>query len=411
MRISTSQIYQQAITNMTTQQEKLAKLQEQLQTGLRVQTPADDPIAAAQIELMNHRLGHTELLQKNRQAAESSLQLQEGVLSSTIETLQRLRVLQLQSATSAVSAEDRKSIAVEIKSILNQLQDFANYRDSNMNYLFSGGQSSTPAVSLNASGQYVYNGDSTQRFQAITGTMQMAISDTGDNLFMRIRSGNGQFNVTHTATPNTGSASLSSGAVIDANSYIPDDYTLHFENNSQGKLVVMVAGTSSGNVIPPSGLADDAPLYEEDASVSFNGMEIKISGTPQVNDSFAITPAKNESIFSTTQRIIANLNKPFVTAADKAATQTENNQVLEQLDSAMANIERYRSDLGSRLKQLDLADQANSNLIDTSKEVLGKLRDADPTEVATLYNLQIINLQAAQQSFVRIQGLSVFNYI
>lgn len=411
MRISTNQIFQRALNNLLTQQARASKLQEQVQTGLRVQIPSDDPVAAAQIELLNQRINSTALLQENRQAVEASLNLEESIIGDMVNTMHRLREIQVQAGSAILSEQDRKSMATEVKSLLSQLQDYANSKDSNGNYIFSGGQTNSPAVSVNSSGNYIYNGDSTQRFQGVTGTLQMAINDTGDNLFMRIPNGNGRFTVTATATPNLGTSVIDSGAVTNNAAYVPDDYTLSYATNTQGQLVVMVSGASSGNVLPPSGLVDDAPLYQDGAAINFNGIEITSSGAPQAGDSFAIKPAKNESVFSTAQRMITNLNKPFNSATDKAAVNTENNQILAQLDSAEVNLLSYQADIGARLNQLDSADRTNTNLIDSSKEVLKQLQEADPAEVISAFNLQLINLQASQQSFVKIQGLSLFNYI
>lgn len=411
MRISTNQIYQRALNSLMNQQLRLSKLSDQINTGLRVLTPSDDPIASAQIELINQRISFTEMLQKNRQSVESGLSYQEGILGNTVATLQSLREIQIQAGNSAYTEEDRKALGIEAKSLLIQLQDYANSKDSNGNYMFSGAQSATQAISLNASGNYVYNGDNTQRFQAITGSLQIAINDTGDDLFMRIPNGNGRFTITQTATPNAGTASVTTGSVDNAAAYIPDNYTMSFATNSQGQLVVMVSGALSGNVVPPTGLADDAPVYQEGAAITFNGMGMTLSGTPQAGDAFSINPSQNESVFSTVQRMIVNLNKPFSSAVDKAATQTENNQLLAQVDSALTNILNAQSDVGSRLNQLDFADKTNTNFIDTSKEVLKKLREIDPNQAYTDYALQLNNLEVARQSFIRVQGLSIFNYM
>lgn len=411
MRISTNQIYQRGLNSLLVQQERASKLQERLASGLRVESPEDDPIAAAQIELMNQRISSTELLQKNLQNATSALSLEEGILASTVTALQRLRELQVQAGNPALSENDRKSLAVEATNLLGQLQDYANSKDIDGSFMFSGGKASTQPITLNAMGQFVYNGDSTQRYQAVSGNFQVALNDTGDSLFMRIPNGNGTFAVAQTATPNTGSGVVSSGSLVNPTAYVPDNYTMNFALNSQGNLVVMVSGAASGNVIPPSGLPDDAPLYQDGMSVNFNGMEMELSGTPLQGDSFSVTPARNSSIFATVQSMIANLNQPFGTAVEKAATFTVNNQLLAEFDSAITNVLNVQSDVGARLNQLDFADDLNSNVLLVSNETRKKLRETDPVAVATEYNLQLINLQAAQQSFVRIQGLSVFNYI
>ncbi|MGX6641089.1 flagellar hook-associated protein FlgL [Legionella pneumophila] len=411
MRISTNQIYQRGLDNLLTQQERLARLQDQQASGIRVRTPSDDPVASAQIELIKQRINNIELFQNNRQAADSALRLEEGILSNAVNSLHRLREIQIQAGNPSLSEEDRKTLAVEAQALLNQLLDYANTKDSNGSYMFSGSKSLTQPVSLNLSGQYVYNGDSTQRFQAVTTSLLVAVNDTGDNVFMRIPSGNGRFAIREMLTPNTGTASVSSGSVTNEAAFMPDNYTMTFALNSQGNLVVMVSGTLSGNVIPPSGLPDDAPLYQEGSAIGFNGMEMVVSGLPKAGDSFSISPAKNESIFSTVQRMINNLNKPYTSSVEKAATQTENNQLLAQIDSALGHILSVQSDLGARLNQLETAEKANNDYLDISAATLKKLREIDPVAVATELNLQLVNLQAAQLSFTRIQGLSLFNFL
>ncbi len=411
MRISANQIYQRGLNNIMAQQERLSKIAQQFASGQKVEIPSDDPIAAAQIDLINQRMGITDILQKNRQNAENSLGFEEKILDGVMPVLLRLKDLQLSSINDAMSGSDRKSLAVEAKILLNELQNYANTLDSNGNFLFSGGKTTTQAISLDASGQYVYNGDSTQRFLPVSGTLQIATNDTADALFMRILNGNGNFTVQTGAIPNAGTGSVTTGTVTNPTAYVADDYTMTLATNTQGQLVVMVTGATSGNVLPPSGLADDAPLYTEGGVVSFNGMELTMNGVPQAGDSFVINPAKNESIFSTVQRMISNLSKPYDTATEKAATKTENNQLLSQLESAFNNISDYRSQLGARLQQLESADNANTNLMDICEQTRSQLRDADMTQVVTDLKRQEVSLQMAQQSFARIQSLSLFNFL
>ncbi len=412
MRISTNQIYQNSLNSLLLKQERVAKLQEQLSENfLKVRYSSDDPIAFAQIELMNQRISTTELLQKNRESADSALSMEESVLNDCTSSLQRLRDIQVKAGNSTLSEKDRKALAIEADIILNELLDYANIKDINGDYMFSGGQTTTLPFSTNGLGQYVYNGDSTQRFQLVASSLQIAINDPGDDLFMRIPNGNGSFAIKQTGTPNTGTASLNTGSVTSPSAYVPDTYTMSFALNTQGNLVVMVSGVASGNVIPPTGLPDDAPLYQEGMAVSFNGMEMAVSGMPNPGDAFLITPSQNESVFATIQNMINNLNQPYSTATEKAAVTTVNNQVLSQLDSSLSIILDARANLGARLNQLDHAETANADLIEQSKIILKRLQEVDPLAAATEFKQELYNLEVAQQSFSLIQGLSLFNFI
>lgn len=411
MRISTNQIFQTSLFGVLRQQERVLKIQQQLSSGRKLSSPSDNPIDASQINLFNEALTSTKSMQKNRIAAITSVTIEENALDNSVRVLQRVRELQIEAAKDSLSQEDRAAIAVEAQNLLNQLQDLANTQDNNHDYIFSGGQTSTQPFTINSSGLYVYNGDDTQRFIEVSANLQIALNDSGADIFMSITNGNGSFTVSQPTTANTGSVAATTGAVVDGAAYVADNYTIQFVLNTQNQMVVMVSGVASGSVIPPSGNPDDAPLYQNGGAIDFNGIEITFNGTPEPGDSLLINPAQNESIFATIAQMIDNLNSSVGTASDKAVVQTENNQILAQIDSALNNILYYEAQSGTRLNQLDIADNINSDIILLNKTMRSMIRDADLAEAAVKLNLQQVYLELAQQSFARIQGLTIFNYI
>ncbi|MFC3907749.1 flagellar hook-associated protein FlgL [Legionella dresdenensis] len=411
MRISSQQIYLRGLQGMQSQQGQVLKLQQQLSSGKKISLPSDDPIAASKINLMKQRISSSERLQANTDASESALKFEESALSNLVLTVQRLRELQVNAGNSALSQENREAIGKEAAELLNQLQGLANTQDSNGFYLFSGSKTGVEAITKDNAGNYIYNGDDTQRYQIVTSGLTVATSDTGSDLFMRIPNGNGRFTISQTATPNVGSAALTTGSVYDESAYVEDDYTLSFTLNTSNQVVVMVTGVNSGSVLPPSGNPDDAPVYQAGAGVNFNGIQLTINGDPQPGDSFSIKPSTNESIFSTVSRMVQNLRQPFDSATERAAVTTENNQILAQLDSALDNLLTFQAGVGARMNQLDVATNINEDVTETSKTILSSLQDTDLADAAVKLNLQIIYLQAAQQSFARIQGLTAFNYL
>lgn len=411
MRISSNQIYLQGLKNMLNQQSRLLKTQEQAASGKKVQTAGDDPIASVTINRMNQKISSTERLQKNREAAVATVRTEESMLSNVVNVLQRLREIQVLAGNDALSQDDRKALAEETDNLLNQIHELSNATDNNGSYLFSGSRASIAPFTIDGSGNYIYNGDDTTIYQAITQNLRVALNDSGSDVFMRIRNGNGRFSVSQTGADNTGTAVMSSGSVVDEASYVEDNYTVSFTTNTAGDTVVMVTGAVSGNVIPPTGLPDDAPVYNDGESITFNGIQVEMTGTPEPGDDFLIEPAKNESIFSTVKRMIANLRTTIVDGADKAVIHTENNQLLEQLDTAIEHMLTYQTEMGARLNNLDVADNLNLDLIETSKAVRYPLEEADLTELSTEINKHIVYLQVAQQSFVKVQGLTIFNYL
>ncbi|MDX5385838.1 MAG: hypothetical protein LPK24_04815, partial [Marinobacter sp.] len=53
----------------------------------------------------------------------------------------------------------------------------------------------------------------------------------------------------------------------------------------------------------------------------------------------------------------------------------------------------------------------NENQILSLQKTLSGVEDLDYAEAISRFQQQLVTLQAAQQSFVKIQGLSLFNFI
>lgn len=108
-------------------------------------------------------------------------------------------------------------------------------------------------------------------------------------------------------------------------------------------------------------------------------------------------------IFSTAYNLAADLreNPPI----------TDFSRSLDNLDSALDQVIQVRSKAGARLATVEQQQSANEDFILHFETQLASVRDLDYAEAITRFNRQTTALQAAQQSYVQIQGLSLFNYI
>ena len=84
---------------------------------------------------------------------------------------------------------------------------------------------------------------------------------------------------------------------------------------------------------------------------------------------------------------------------------------LQQLDQGMDHLLGIRAEVGSRLSLIDGAESARDALKVELAGSLADLRDLDYAEALTRMNQQLVGLQAAQQSYIKIAGLSLFNYL
>lgn len=397
MRISTSMIFQRGTAGIIDQQAQVSKTQLQMSSGKNVATPSDNPTAAVQILQLQHSLDLTNTYQTNIGYAQASLTTEESTLSNSNDLMQRVRELAVQANSGTMSNADLQSIAQEVTQDLNGLLALANTQDGSGNYLFAGNRTSTQPFSQSA-GSFSYAGDQGQRAIQIGENRQIAITDSGYDVFQKIKNGNGSF-VTSYSGANTGSGVISAGQITNPGAWVPDTYTLTFVTPTTYEV------RDSSSALIASG------TYQNDAAIGFNGAQVAVSGAPAAGDVFTIAPSTNQDVFTTLQRLATTLNTGAIDPASRAKFSVDINQILVSIDQAMNSMDNVRAGIGARLNTIDNQQTANADLISASQTAQSSLQDLDYTSAATRLSQQMLILQAAQQSFVKIQNLSLFNYI
>jgi flagellar hook-associated protein 3 FlgL len=182
MRISTQMMFETGANRIGDLQSRLQKTQEQLASGRRILSPADDPAAAAralditQTQSINTQYG------VNRQYAKNTLSQVEVTLTGVTELMQDVKTTIVEAGNGTFSDSERGYLATELKNRLDQLLGYANSKDESGNYLFSGFQSNTPAFTQTATGA-TYQGDLGQQKLQVDANRQMTISNPGSTVF------------------------------------------------------------------------------------------------------------------------------------------------------------------------------------------------------------------------------------
>ena len=83
--------------------------------------------------------------------------------------------------------------------------------------------------------------------------------------------------------------------------------------------------------------------------------------------------------------------------------------------SNLANFEtrvlEVRAKVGARLNVIDSQKDTNQDLSFLATENLSRIEDLDLAEAITKLSQIRLSLEAAQQSYIKIQSLSLFNYL
>lgn len=404
MRVSSNTIFDSNVAALNQQQARLLQTQQQVSSGRRILTASDDPVAATRaLDITQSDAMNTQYA-SNRTAARHTLSLAESTLQSVTSLLQDVRTATISAGNGAFTNSDRQTVAAELSGRLQELTGLANSTDGAGNYLFAGFQSKTqPFVDTPAGMGYF--GDDGQHLVQVGATRQMASSDSGADVFMRVKNGNGTF-VTQAATANTGNGVASLGSVINPALLTGNNYSVTF-SVAGGVTTYDVTNTSTAAVVSTGN------PYVSGQAISFGGMQFDIQGAPANGDAFTVSPSANESIFKTISDLVAALNTPLASGAAGGMAQLTGSlqRGLNNLDNALNNILTTRSSLGLRLNEIDALQTAGEDLSLQFKQTLSQLQDVDYNKALSDLTQQQMYLQAAQKSFAKVSDLSLFSYI
>jgi len=402
MRISTSTFFDSAAARLGDLQSGLATAQQQISTGRRMLTPADDPVAAARVLEVTQSQSLNTQFTSNRSNARDSLSMEENTLQSVTGLLQDVKTLVVNAGNGVVDDTQRKYLATELTSRFNELLNYANAKDSVGNYMFAGFQvGSQPFVETATGASYL--GDQGQRLLQVAPARQMALNDAGDTVFEANKTGNGTF-VTAAVAGNTGAGIVSTGSVVNTALLTGDNYSVTF-NVAGGVTTYDVTDTTTSTTVS-SGNA-----YTSGQSISFDGLQFDVSGVPANGDQFTVAPSGSQSIFTTLKNLIGVLNSPGTGSTANANLTNGLNTANNNVDNALDNILQTRASIGARLKELDSLDNAGADRDQQYSQTLSTLQDLDYTKAISQLTQQQTILTASQQTFVKITGLSLFNYI
>lgn len=419
MRISTLHIFNMANNSMSQANEEIAKTQEQLSTGKKVLSAADDPVASTRIQQLNDHLAQVEQYNKNITLAENNLAIEETALGSITNLLQRIEELAVQAGnTASLSTAEYNALASEVDARLEELVSLTNTRNANGDYIFSGYKSGTPAFSGDSVNGYRYMGDAGSIDIKVDNNTFVQASDSGQSLFVDIPSATNT--VVTSVDPNNRSnppVTITLGEMVDQAAYdafYPEDIVIAFNDDTDispaGKNFT-VTERSTGKIIEAN------HRYVSGEELTYHGVTVRISGTPASNDTGAGLAGDKLYIDSNnTQDVLTTLMQFRNAMENYDGTQTTRDQLtatiastLNNLDSAQVTISEAVTKIGARMNTLESTTEQHADTELVSNEILSDLRDLDYAEAASRLSAQTLILQAAQASFLRISELNLFS--
>jgi flagellar hook-associated protein 3 FlgL len=151
-----------------------------------VLSPSDAPDQAAAIQRLRGEIERQDSHVRTLNVATARFQAEEAALTNTNDLLIRLKELNIQAANDTLGPDDRKSVAVEMRSIRSQLLDLSNSQDDSGNYIFSGTRVKSKAFVEQSDGSVAYMGDQTQTRIPAGVERSVQFTRSGTDVFSRV---------------------------------------------------------------------------------------------------------------------------------------------------------------------------------------------------------------------------------
>ena len=364
-----------------------------LSSGSRITRAGDDAAGLAISEKLRAEIRGLNQASRNSNDAVSMIQTAEGAMGEVHNMLQRMRELAVQASNDTLDVSDRGFIDDELTELKNQINDIGDRTEFNGKTLLSGQLvSQLSSASGAVAGQVVDTSAST----AITNVDVSGVRNAATtNKTFTFSANTGAGSITLTDVAASVSQTIVMGGNLAANSATTLDFSTHgikisVATNAQATAAEVVTGLAASTNVVVAGATTagqgavnfaTGPDEGDSLSVSFKNVKIGAAGTG------AATAMSNldGKLTAFTNAITANAG----------ADQTAANDLIGELDAAIAYISENRSELGAFQNRLEYTINNLSQTAENLTAAESRIRDADVAEESASLAKQQVLQQAA----------------
>jgi flagellar hook-associated protein 3 FlgL len=220
--------------------------------------------------------------------------------------------------------------------------------------------------------------------------------------------------VTAATVGNTGTGSASGLTVADPALVTGHEYQVTYDG-AGGQFVVTDLTLGSAVNIAYTG---------DPQTLAFDGLTLTVSGSLDDGDAFtirqALEPGETPAIIEEGAESVFDMLDDLIGLLETATTGTPAGQqaltnglalASANFNNALDHILTVRASVGSRLSEMESLDSAGENRDLQYAQTLSNLQDLDYVKAISDLTMQTTTLQAAQQSYVQLMRLSLFEYL
>ena len=363
----------------------LTKSTEKLSSGYKINRAADDAAGLSISEKMRKQIRGLDQASENIEDGISLCQIADGALNETVDILQRMRELAVQSANGTNSASDRQSIEMEItqlKSEIDRIAETTKFNDA--------------VYPLNAPITYSEIGVSPQKLVQPFETTITIITDKSCNYDGK--------------DYNAGDTITITGLAYYANSDAVSVYGGWWDGDSWSESSLL-------SILKPLKISDLEAVEGRDGQIYYyipheitgggghwyyfwtewQDNQIIETSTRSSNESISIHAGASASQTNKIPINIVNATCKGLGITDMTlVTEDSSTEALDLLDDAIAKASSYRSAFGVTQNHLEHAQKIDDNTSENTQAAESQIRDTDMASEMVRYTNTNILAQAGQ---------------
>ena len=420
MSVSTTRFFDNNSALFSKINDELKSLQGQVGTGEAELTLGKNIGDISKLSAADEKKSETNQFLSNSKRAQSDLEFLDVAFDRLQNLLIRVQELAVESANDTLLPEERQQFVLEAQMVKSEILDVANQKDTFGNNLFGGVSGVEKPFEINSKGEVNYLGSSLAKELQVTQGLAVKQNFSGLDVFDNIQDQDGAFsvfevvddliasleidlnsNVSSNLFKNTGAAviqlpstgpegRLAFSLNIDATE-IDIDQT--FYGNDFSELVSTINSSTADTGLSASLLGDNQIFLEGDVSNLFIN-KFQHFGNDGAQASIKVLEEKNGALL---QSISENA--------------LQSSKITGRITDVFEHFAGKRAEVSANSRRAQDSEIALQDFLITLEEDISEIRDADLAGIITQLEFLMTQKDAAQATFTRITGKSLFDLI
>lgn len=408
-----SKLFNQLVMNsLKSLDNRISELQNETSTGRRTISASADPILVSELNTGKELLSKFDRYLSNAETANDRLTIAHTALQSIEPLLARFSELNIQAKNDTLNHNDRLAIKSEVDELRNLLIDLANIRDNDDVAIFGGTVGDKAAFRYSDGGRVEYFGDQGNMSLKISDNKNVETSISGLDTFMNVQTSSGiksVFDIVDNFSEALEMADSGTEHVeVDVNPTLlrfqlaDRPAIVNFQILHEGQSHYIEAKVVNGHLENVKAEIEKLGLGLA-VNTTGNAMSIATDGSPSaILSDLAFDPLDNSDV---------SLFK--IEVGDKRFLQANENmsQSLKDFNEAISHVSVKHATLGAKIQAVTTQTEILQQFKMTVSEDVSELQDADLAEVVTELKQLLLNKDAAQQVYAKLNQQTLFDFI